>query len=148
MPFLYNGVYLQPWTNFSLLCAQSKLLYYSNTLFLRTFTKQRTNKSLNLKLIKRTKKKPSYLFAVTKHNLYGVKEFVCLSVCYQIWPQLSQERQHRMNWKRPDLGSVFRLKSKFWHKNNYPDLHHSQGGTKFATQISPLLNYICFGALI
>ena len=24
--------------------------------------------------------------------------------------------------------------------NNYPDLHHSQGGMKFATQISPLLN--------
>ena len=25
--------------------------------------------------------------------------------------------------------------------NNYPDTHHSQGGMKFATQISPLLNY-------
>ena len=24
--------------------------------------------------------------------------------------------------------------------NNYPDAHHSQGGMKFATQISPLLN--------
>ena len=24
---------------------------------------------------------------------------------------------------------------------SYPDLHHSQGGMKFATQISPLLNY-------
>ena len=25
---------------------------------------------------------------------------------------------------------------------NYPDSHHSQGGMKFATQISPLLNFI------
>ena len=25
--------------------------------------------------------------------------------------------------------------------NNYPDSPHSQGGMKFATQISPLLNY-------
>ena len=26
-------------------------------------------------------------------------------------------------------------------KNSYQDMHHSQGGMKFATQISPLLNY-------
>ena len=26
--------------------------------------------------------------------------------------------------------------------NNYQDLHHLQGGMKFATQISPLLNFI------
>ena len=25
-------------------------------------------------------------------------------------------------------------------QKSYPDLHHSQGGMKFATQISPLLN--------
>ena len=25
--------------------------------------------------------------------------------------------------------------------NNYPDAHHSQWGMKFATQISPLLNF-------
>ena len=40
------------------------------------------------------------------------------------------------------LDSDFRLKSYRQHKNNYPDLHHSQGGMKFATQISPLLNYL------
>ena len=28
----------------------------------------------------------------------------------------------------------------FWAGNNYPDSPHSQGGIKFATQISPLLN--------
>ena len=27
--------------------------------------------------------------------------------------------------------------------NTYPDLHHLQGGMKFATQISPLLNLKC-----
>ena len=39
------------------------------------------------------------------------------------------------------LERVFRLKSNFQHKNSYPDLHHSQGGVKFPTQISPLLNF-------
>ena len=39
--------------------------------------------------------------------MYGVKEFVCLSVC-----------------------------------DNYPDSPHSQGGMKFAAQISPLLNFL------
>ena len=29
----------------------------------------------------------------------------------------------------------------FLPENNYPDTHHSQGGLKFATQISPLLNF-------
>ena len=28
--------------------------------------------------------------------VYGVNEFVCLSVCYQIQPQLSQDWQNRM----------------------------------------------------
>ena len=43
--------------------------------------------------------------------------------------------------KNPVFGhSVFRLKLNFLHKNNYPDLHHSQGYIKFATEISPLLN--------
>ena len=28
--------------------------------------------------------------------VYGVKEFVCLSVCYQIRPQLSQDWQNRI----------------------------------------------------
>ena len=36
----------------------------------------------------------------------------------------------------------FKLKSNFLHKHNYPVLHHSQGSMKFATQISPLLNYL------
>ena len=30
--------------------------------------------------------------------VHGVKEFVCLSVCYQIRPQLSQDWQKRMGW--------------------------------------------------
>ena len=38
------------------------------------------------------------------------------------------------------LDSVFRLKSNFEPKNNL-DLHHSQGGMKFATQISLPHNY-------
>ena len=29
----------------------------------------------------------------------------------------------------------------FKHKNYYPDLHHLQGGLKFATQILPILNF-------
>ena len=44
---------------------------------------------------------------------------------------------------RPDLDSVFWLKSNFYH-NSYPDLHHLQEGMKFATQISPILNYQCY----
>ena len=32
----------------------------------------------------------------------------------------------------------------FWAGKNYPDLLHSQGGMKFATQISPLLNLYIF----
>ena len=39
---------------------------------------------------------------------------------------------------RTDLDSVFRLKSNF-NKNCY-QTHHLQGGMKFATQISTLLN--------
>ena len=39
------------------------------------------------------------------------------------------------------LDSVFRLKSNFSTKiTTLPRLHHSQGGMKFATQISPILN--------
>ena len=35
----------------------------------------------------------------------------------------------------------WRLLANFKHKSNYPDLHQSQGGMKFATQISLLLNF-------
>ena len=36
---------------------------------------------------------------------------------------------------------MFKTEITFLPVNNYPDAHHSQGGMKFATQISPLLNY-------
>ena len=36
---------------------------------------------------------------------------------------------------------VFKAEIAFLKGNNYPDLPHSQMGMKFATQISPLLNY-------
>ena len=48
---------------------------------------------------------------------------ICQSVCYKIWPQLSLDWQNWMGWI-----------------NSYLDSHYSQGGMKFATQISPLLN--------
>ena len=38
----------------------------------------------------------------------------------------------------------FKAEVKFLAKNSYPDLHHLQGGMKFDTQISPLLNYYIF----
>ena len=49
-----------------------------------------------------------------------------------------------LNYLRTD---EIELKAKKWlddlnfEQKNFPDLHHSQGGMKFATQISPLLNY-------
>ena len=36
---------------------------------------------------------------------------------------------------------MFKAEIKCLLGNNYPDLHHSQQGVKFATQISPLLNF-------
>ena len=40
---------------------------------------------------------------------------------------------------------MFKAEITFLPGNNYPDSHHSQGGMKFATQISPLLNcYLSF----
>ena len=38
--------------------------------------------------------------------------------------------------------SLKKLIYDFWAGNNYPDSPHSQGVGKFATQISPLLNFI------
>ena len=38
---------------------------------------------------------------------------------------------------------VFQAEITFLAGNNWPDAHHSQGSMKFATQISPLLNYYC-----
>ena len=35
---------------------------------------------------------------------------------------------------------MFKTEIRFLPVNNYPDAHHSKGGMKFATQISPLLN--------
>ena len=54
--------------------------------------------------------------------VYGVKEFVCLSVT------------------KFDPNYLRTIKKDFEHKN-YPYAHHLQGGMKFATQISPLLIY-------
>ena len=42
----------------------------------------------------------------------------------------------------PLLLSQIKLIYDFFGWNNYPDLPHSQGGMNFATQISPLLNFI------
>ena len=69
-----------------------------------------------------------------KIQIYGVKEFVCLSV-------VNFDRNYKM-MKWVYLDSVFRLKSNL-RKNNCPDLHHLQRGMKFATKISPLL-YLYF----
>ena len=73
--------------------------------------------------------------------VYGVKEFVCLSVT-KFNPNYLRtgKTAKKLGLFRPDLDSVFRLKSNFKHKNNNPGLHHSQGGMKFAMQMSPLLN--------
>ena len=54
----------------------------------------------------------------------------------------ASSKNGEMGLFRPDLDSVVRLQSDFEHKNNYPGLHHSQGGMKFATQISSLLNLL------
>ena len=35
--------------------------------------------------------------------VYGVKEFVCLSVCYEFRPQLSQDWRNRMGWNFLDI---------------------------------------------
>ena len=35
----------------------------------------------------------------THTPVYGVKEFVCLSVCDKLWPQISQDWQNRLGWK-------------------------------------------------
>ena len=37
---------------------------------------------------------------------------------------------------------MLKAKITFLPGNNYPDLHNSQGGMKFATQISPLLVFL------
>ena len=37
--------------------------------------------------------------------VYGVKEFVSLSVCYKLWPQLSQDWENRIGWYF--LGDIF-----------------------------------------
>ena len=50
---------------------------------------------------------------------------ICLSASGQLWPQFFFD---------------------FLAGNNYPDLPYLQGGMKFATQISPLLNYYNPGA--
>ena len=44
------------------------------------------------------------------------------------------------NWQKSVLGGSQIFVSSIY-SNNYSDLHHSQVGMKFATQISPLLNF-------
>ena len=41
----------------------------------------------------------------------------------------------------------FKAEVKFSTQKSYPDLHHSQGGMTFATQISPLLNFYYISTL-
>ena len=108
--------------------------------------------------------------------VYGVKEFVCLSVCLSVTNfDHNYLRTGKIEWAdiflgylcqkvvccssstccvlSPALGCssfhtlynhntilpVFASKSHFW-SNSYLDSHHWQGGMKFATQISPVLN--------
>ena len=42
----------------------------------------------------------------------------------------------------PPVSEASREVANFLAGNNYPDLLHSKGGMKFATQISPLLNWL------
>ena len=64
---------------------------------------------------------------------YGVKN---LSVCPSVRPSV---KNFDPNYKHFQISFDFFLVS-----NIYPDSHHSQGGMKFATQISPILNYKMF----
>ena len=78
---------------------------------------------------------------------YGVKEFVRLSVCYKLWPQLSWEWPNRMGWNFfKDNNNKNPCLQKILSGNNYPDLPHLQGGMKFATLLFDFLkvNNNCF----
>ena len=74
--------------------------------------------------------------------VYGVKEFVCLSICCSISMsnlinpcQLTSFHIITFTVHSSNMADITFLPG-----NNYPDLHHLQGGMKFATQISPLLD--------
>ena len=72
---------------------------------------------------------------------YGVKEFVCLSVC--LWQTLTPIMFATLAARAFFVSSLLLQKQLiyyFWAGNNYSNLPHSQGGMTFATQISPLLN--------
>ena len=58
--------------------------------------------------------------------VYGVKEFVCLYVCYKLWPQLSWDWQNRMSW------NFWRhlWKNKFSQKNLFVCKVASRAGAK------------------
>ena len=42
--------------------------------------------------------------------VYGVKQFVCLSVCSEIWPQLSQDWRNRISWNFTQISPLINLK--------------------------------------
>ena len=84
----------------------------------------------------------------------GVKEFVCLSLVNFDPNHLKTGRTEGAENKFATLAAravfvgLFLLKKQliydFLAANNYPYSPHSQRGMKFATQISPLLNYYYF----
>ena len=72
---------------------------------------------------------------------------ICLSVCLSVTNfDLNYKKVCNFGCHSSFCNPVFASKTvifriSFLAGNNYPDSHHSQGGIKFAPQISPLLNY-------
>ena len=64
---------------------------------------------------------------------------MCLSVCPS-FTMCASLKNGEMGLFRPDLDSVFRLKSNFFTQKKLPRLTPFAGGMKFATQIPLLLN--------
>ena len=86
-------------------------------------------------------------------HVYGAKESVCLSVCYKrLFDLSSNQNQKPFEKKFAGLAAravfviLFLLQIQliydFLTGNNYPNSPHLQGGMKFASQISPLLNLL------
>ena len=73
--------------------------------------------------------------------VYGVKEFGCPSVC--LLSVVNFDPNCSAPWAARSLFvcSIYLIYD-FLAGNNYPDSHPFAGGMKFATQISPVLNFI------
>ena len=81
---------------------------------------------------------------------FAIRQYRCLfqEFCQKTFK--SNFAQRCLSWKWPPTIGLyfvsftkkygFKTEITFLPGNNYPDSHHSQGGMKFATQLSPLLN--------